>query len=454
VILGMLQLEQNDPARAAATLERAFTIDPQLRNAPVAPATVRKALARARLQVGQSARAREALQAVLAAGTDPEAFWLLSRAALQEGAVTEASEALALAHGYGGDRPQAPEPAPYVGSARCAHCHASIYRSQQSSLHAKTFRRADQLQDVALPDRPIVDPFNHEVVHAWKREGDRVRAETRVKDRDAVYRALVEFACGSGDRGLTLVGRDESGAWRELRMSRYNDGSGWDRTTGHRPTPFSPDGYLGKWLDEDDIRRCLSCHFTNFHAALTHAGPEWTDHAIGCERCHGPGGHHLKAVALGFDDLAIGQPKQISEEQVVRLCAQCHSPRSSVVTPETPGAVRAQGSTLTWSKCFTASRGAFGCTTCHNPHRDAEHTDAYYEAKCLGCHSETPPPAAHAPTDGTRPIALAPEVPRVVCPVNPSQGCIGCHMPVVKGAIPHSPFTDHHIRAQRDPDHP
>ena len=43
------------------------------------------------------------------------------------------------------------------------------------------------------------------------------------------------------------------------------------------------------------------------------------------------------------------------------------------------------------------------------------------------------------------------EAPRAtICPVNPATGCISCHMPTVKGVIPHSPFTDHFIRVHRE----
>ena len=32
------------------------------------------------------------------------------------------------------------------------------------------------------------------------------------------------------------------------------------------------------------------------------------------------------------------------------------------------------------------------------------------------------------------------------CPVNPSGGCIGCHMPPFESAPLHATFTDHFIR--------
>jgi tetratricopeptide (TPR) repeat protein len=85
LLVAVLRAEQSDPADTAERLERALARDPALRGAAATPAKARKLLARARLRLGQPAPAREALEAVLAGGEDPEAAWLLSRALLQLG---------------------------------------------------------------------------------------------------------------------------------------------------------------------------------------------------------------------------------------------------------------------------------------------------------------------------------------------------------------------------------
>jgi hypothetical protein len=106
------------------------------------------------------------------------------------------------------------------------------------------------------------------------------------------------------------------------------------------------------------------------------------------------------------------------------------------VTPDIPVAVRFPSTTLTWSRCYTATNGALSCVTCHDPHRDASTAPADYEAKCLSCHSNRPAsPAASAET---------PRSP--ACPVNPANGCVECHMPKTQAGIPHTTFTDHNIR--------
>ena len=115
-------------------------------------------------------------------------------------------------------------------------------------------------------------------------------------------------------------------------------------------------------------------------------GPEAADHSIGCEKCHGPGGNHLLAIAAKFPDPAIARPNLASGARVVKICAQCHSPRGKTVSPDDPNSVRFQGTTLTWSRCYTESNDALDCVTCHDPHRNAVTSPSHYETRCLSCH--------------------------------------------------------------------
>lgn len=444
LILGLLRLELTDPDGASEALGRAVRIDPTLRGAPAPPAEVRKVLARSLLQAGRPAEARAQLRVVLAAGRDAEASWLLSRAWLQAGAVDEAEEALASAGADGAGGPPRSEPAPYVGAARCAGCHRAIYQDQTSSRHARTLSRATDLSKLALPDHPLLDPAEAGVTHALWRDGDAIRVATRTDNQ--AYRAVVEYALGSGDRGLSLVARDDQNRPRVLRMSLYKDRSIWDLTSGVKLHPDDPRELLGRGLNDAALATCLDCHRTSRHAARSPAAPEAADRGIGCERCHGPGGDHLKAVETGFVELAIGRPKLTDAAQITGLCAQCHSPDDPSVGPDDPRFVRFQTRTLIRSRCYLESGGALSCLTCHDAHRDAETSASVYEAKCLDCHATSAPP----PRAGrTRPAVLAPGTHRTPCPINPTRDCLKCHMPAVGGAAPHTMFTDHYIRAPR-----
>lgn len=442
---------KNDPSgQEFAT----FSLDAQAKQSEeLSVYGLRKLLARCLLELGQGNDAKIELDAMIREFADRdhrEAYWLLSRAELQRGDAKAAKEALDRAEGARAIvDPTVFEPAPYAGAKSCLECHKDIYHSQQElSRHGKTFHLVEEIKDkLDLPQKPVVDPHNTQVVHQMTLKGDSVELTTREEGREAALHAITRYALGSGDKGLTFVGFDDRGKPRELRLSRYADIGGWDRTSGQTSKPENHDDYVGKPLGNDDLHRCLGCHTTNEQSTLKNQGIERFDHAIGCERCHGPAGDHLKAVTLKFSDLAIGRPKIASAAQRVMLCAQCHAP-GGVVEPEgfdpaKPRYVRFQAATLMKSRCYTESDGKFDCMTCHNPHRDAQSNPAFYESKCLKCHS-----SKEAQTE-----SIADEersAPAKPCPVDSRKNCVKCHMPVVKTDMLHSSFTDHYIRVRKD----
>lgn len=425
-LLGRARLDRGDPAGAAEAWDRAIRLDPNLAGARVDPAAVTLPLARAWLAAGRPDRVR----AILDGRADAEARWLLGRAALQEGRFDEAAGLAAEARAAGwNDDPTAAEAAPYVGSASCRGCHAANSASQQSSRHARSLAFGPALLDRPRPEGPVHDPRDARIEHAFAVEDGRLAVEVRRRDggETDVLRALVVYALGSGDRGATMVAREPSGRARELRLSDYGE-AGWDLTLHHPDRHDSLDGYLGRPLSEDSVDACLNCHATTARSIRTGTGPEALDRGIGCETCHGPGGHHLRAVEANWDEPAIAQPRLADAAAVVKLCGRCHEAAAGK-SPVDREFIRFQSSTLVQSACYTRSGGGLDCVTCHNPHRDAETDPAYYEAKCLDCHA---PPAANP-----------------ACPVSPAKGCVDCHMPTDPEAVPHTPFTDHHIRIHR-----
>ncbi len=263
-----------------------------------------------------------------------------------------------------------------------------------------------------------------------------------------VYRTIIDYALGSGDRGLTLVGHDPSGRALEYRLSFYPDRVGWDVTTGQATEGDLPaERYAGRPMAVDEVRTCLNCHNTNAHAVLTKTGPESFDHAIGCERCHGPGGNHVLAVSgksVGEDyaggvDLAIARPAAAQGAAVVGLCAMpCLSNRECGPRPDAAASVRFQASTLVKSRCYTQSGQKLDCVTCHDPHQGAETSPKWYESRCIACHSSAGTGGRHA----DRPDAVH----AMSCPVSPSRGCIDCHMPRRASMTAHTTFADHFIR--------
>jgi tetratricopeptide (TPR) repeat protein len=445
-----LLFELNDPAGAVAILEQALkrSISPDVK--PEILSRYRKLLVHSLLRTERAAQARPELDRLLESAPDAESWWLLSRAHLQKGEKQAAEAALAQADGYRAENPLELEAGPYVGENRCAECHREIFRAYESSRFTTTLQRGRQLLDLPYPDKPIPDPADPKVTHSFPRKGDLVHFETAIDGK--TLSAIVDYAFGSPERYVSLVGHDANGRAHVLRLSHYRDGThgaGWVRTTGHTADAEGGHDFLGKPLSvADGVLKCLFCHTTNPHSILSNSGPESRDRAIGCERCHGPGSNHLKAVAARLSDMAIVSPAQGSGEGSIRLCAQCHALHQEMNLPRSdPYWARFQGTTLTWSKCFTESQGAFDCVTCHDPHRNAERSAAHYEAKCLSCHSDASIPEAAAKERKSSPSAS-----RVAtaCPVDPKTGCIGCHMPPVRSEPLHATFADHYIRIHPD----
>jgi tetratricopeptide (TPR) repeat protein len=445
--LGSLRSELNDPAGAATVLRRALARPDASRLELQLESKYRNLLVRNLLQTSHPDDARAALKPLLDRGADAEASWLLSRVALASGSVAEAETALDVAGSYRKLHPLESEPAAYVGEARCALCHAEIFEAQQASRHSSTLLWGKDLATLPYPDGPTTDPDDPTVSHIFRREEGQIRFETRAQRE--VLRAIVQYAFGSPLHYTSLVGPDDAGTPYILRLSHYQSGgeSGWVRTTGHSADADGGRDFLGKPLDVlDGIHKCLFCHSTNPNAILDRTGPP-ADRGIGCERCHGPGGLHVKAVEVKFRDRAIINPRRATAEGRLRLCGQCHNYHGESPLPRTdPFWIRFQGTTLPWSRCYTESDGTLDCTSCHDPHQTTEAKAALSNAKCLTCHS----PAAVLP-GATGSTAPSPAKGRgMACPVNPIHGCVDCHMPPYRSEPLHATFTDHYIRIHRE----
>jgi hypothetical protein len=411
-------------------------------------------IARTFLRMSRPGEALPLLRSIIDGATDSEAAWLLSRAYLQQGDKTRALEARKQARTYRADNPLEAEPGPYVGEARCATCHSKIFRDSLASRHTQTYYRGSQLDRLPLPDKPLADPDDPQVTHSITKRDGALWEDTSVGHQ--VFSAFIEYAFGTHDRSLTMVSRDSRGGYHIGRLSYYDtpEGKGWDRSTldTTHPTRTHPAEFQGETLAvRDGLVKCLYCHVTNPRTGRDSIGPEIADRAIGCERCHGPGGNHILALEAGFPDLAIVNPAGASPQAVTsKQCNDCHilQTRFGNDEPENAGWVRSQGIGWSRSRCNTESGGAFGCVTCHDPHQSARATStADYELKCLTCHASASQPAGNEVPHSTASASSGPQFRK--CPVNPSKGCIQCHMPRVRIDLLHADLTDHYIRVHR-----
>jgi tetratricopeptide (TPR) repeat protein len=460
LLLGEIQHLLENPRGAADGLQLGLKSDPFARGAPFDVAHYRKLLARSLLQLGLPIQAQKQLMTVSAStgtsdlDTDQETHWLLSRAYLQQNRAKDATAALARAGAYGAGARSTLEPGPYIGAARCAVCHSKISQTHQRTRHSRTFHHGAKLRELPLPNHPMIDPDDPEVTHTVRLDEEKIRVETRAGNR--LFNMVVDYAFGTPERYVTMIGRDDERNYRAPRLSYYHStiGSGWDRTSGDVSDHDPVENSRGELIDvRDGVVRCLYCHVTqarNFRDPRpeTGQGPEAADSGIGCERCHGPGGNHLAAINNDFADRAIDGFGTATAGMINTQCGQCHivGSRAEIArAPDDPKYVRSSAFTLTFSRCYAESGGGLSCLTCHDAHREAEHATSFYEKKCLSCHS--PEPTSRTESVNNSGHMATQTVDRSnACPVNPTNDCINCHMPKVSVADLHASLTDHYIR--------
>jgi tetratricopeptide (TPR) repeat protein len=299
-----------------------------------------------------------------------------------------------------------------------------------------------------------------------RREGRVFHQETR---RDSSGRILarneaeVKFVLGSGSQGISyLVERD--GFLFQSPISWYVQQKRWDLSPGYeKENPH---------FDRPVVSTCLFCH-ANWVEPVAgtvnrYRQPIFRGHAIGCERCHGPGELHVRSpLIVDGRDITIVNPAGLEPSLRNAVCEQCHllgqrrvvkldrrdedfrpglpfdRVWSVFVRTEGQGTARFVGQVeqMHESRCFRASGGRLGCTSCHDPHeRPApEHRVTYHRDRCLECHAER----------GCRLPAAA----RLA--QSPDEDCAGCHMPRTRsGDVVHAAATDHRILRQTKDDSP
>ena len=327
--------------------------------------------------------------------------------------------------------PRPVEPAPvFVGNDACAPCHPSEFDRHRHGRHAQTLRMASR-QSLGPLSPPIGKIPGTDFVLA---ERDAAFVIAAPDQSDSV--APLKYALGSGKTGMTYVFPVENEKLVEAHMSYFPPKKKWYITPGQERIPAD---VIGSVHPKADGQKCLLCHAVTLPPeSLT---VEKRFFGVGCESCHGSGGTHVAAMHAGTKG-AIGMEKmgRWPATRLNALCGKCHGTLADAQAAHKLDATnRLQAYGLMQSQCYQQSHDTLSCVTCHEPHTDVVTRPKTYEAVCLTCHSAS----------GSHPAPAAEGKP---CPINPKEGCIGCHMPL-RQAIPHTQLptfmADHYIRAHR-----
>jgi predicted CXXCH cytochrome family protein len=350
----------------------------------------------------------------------------------------------------------------YVGDATCVRCHSDIAESYRRHPMGRSLAPIEASAGARGPrDGPSprfeADGLEYSVA---EKDGHVIHREIR-RDPDsriiAENQAEIRYVLGSGKQALGfLIDRDgflfESPITFYVRERRWGLSPGYDKRNRHFHRPVLAD--------------CLFCHTNRVErapgAVNRYRSPIFRGHAIGCERCHGPGELHVGgATVVDGIDRTIVNPANLEPALRDAVCEQCHligrrrvvraDARSedyrpglpyqrfwaAFVAPAGAGDSRFAGQVeqMHESRCYRASRGRLSCISCHDPHdRPApEARAAYFRDRCMECHADR----------GCR----LPE------PVRLRRGggddCTACHMPQLNTSNnAHLATTDHRVHRE------
>ena len=333
----------------------------------------------------------------------------------------------------------------YVGTARCAACHEQIARTQQQTPMAHAASRASETE--ALRSNPKLSqstpPFQTVITN------DRTSTRYVVSGRGDSISAELLWSMGYGVKGQTFI-LDYLGTLFESQLSYFPSIGNLDITPEHpRTPPEFLEAALGAPQTEKAAQQCFSCHTTASTVRQqfdpTHATP-----GVTCEACHGPGARHVKAIEAKQLKIAaetILDPGSFSPVDLLDFCGACHRAPLDVAAAKDPGPlnIRFQPYRLSKSRCWSRPDPRITCIACHDPHEPLVHDAAFYDAKCLACHTTAATDASTSPAqDRERGRSVS-------CPVS-SEKCVSCHMPKFEDPQFHGSFTDHDIRIVRPGD--
>jgi hypothetical protein len=366
----------------------------------------------------------------------------------------------------------------YVGSHACQECHRELCDSYASHPMGQSIRPIDleleskRLADIdrlsgeetsnAAPEGALIAGREREY---WVdvQEGRLVHHERmRTSDGSLLYETSVpmDYVVGSGARAMAYLHARDSLLFMSP-LNWYSDVAKWDFAPGHSAEDRRR---FDRRVNDD----CLSCHAGRVNVLARgenrYRQPHFHELSVGCENCHGAGEKHIQyqqqsSAVVSPENDPIVNPAKLDHQRREAICYQCHlhAPGrilrpgrthfdfrpgmrlddvwAMMVTDTGVGAdsrteAVSQVQQMHASRCYIASEGKLGCTSCHDPHHkplEAERS-AHYRASCLQCHNDD---SCEAPQEQRS---------------EQGDSCVDCHMPALDTKrISHVSQTDHRI---------
>ncbi len=322
----------------------------------------------------------------------------------------------------------------YVGNERCARCHPGEAFRHARSGHARTLTPAVELKAAPALDGQVFHDGERGVTYHYRVKGAELAVSLPEKFGDKFF--PLAWAFGSGEHGVSFltfipnqIGKTEA---IEHRVSLFGKEDRLGLTPSHAGLKAAqPVEWMGRVIRDEKLADCVGCHTTT--AQIGREAQVQFQANIGCERCHGPGGKHVREAEREEPVSAVpfGGATTSADAQI-RMCSACHRHpdqlKDTIMSTDNPRLARFQPVGLMQSACFRKSSGRMSCTTCHDPHEHAPRERELFDGRCLACHGTG---------QGQSPL----------CPVSPSENCVACHMPEID-VRPGTKFHDHWIRVR------
>src|SRR5262245_51590316 len=213
----------------------------------------------------------------------------------------------------------------YVGDAACAPCHQRIAEAYRRHPMGQSLFPVDEAPTIERFDAAGHNPFDAGGFHfAIERQERQIRhTASRTGAGGTVLAQLsapIKYVLGSGKRGRSYL-VETDGFLNQSPVSWYAQAERWDLAPGYaNDKPHT---------DRQITAECLFCH-SNEVARVTNSvnlyhKPIFRGHAIGCERCHGPGELHVRAAERKAAlERTIVNPRQLEPHLREAVCQQCH----------------------------------------------------------------------------------------------------------------------------------
>jgi predicted CXXCH cytochrome family protein len=352
----------------------------------------------------------------------------------------------------------------YVGSEACAQCHEGIYdRYAQTGMGRSISKITPSLlHNLHLPATYYDKGLNrHYDVFANNGELYQSEYEIDPEGKEVFHDThRLQWIIGSGENVFGAL-MQRGGYLFEAPLSLYMKPMTWEPSPGYEFTDLG--------FNRPVLAGCIFCHSGRSRPVPGTNGRydavPFSELAIGCENCHGPGSLHIQRMTnRDWNDLSIVNPARLTPDLANNICMGCHeigdervlqsgktyqdfrpgtpldNTLSVLMVPPTrtsrPQVDHLQHYySMVVSKCYRASAGRLRCITCHDPHVEPspQELPAYFNSRCLTCHTD-------------QSCSLSRETRQHN---NPPDDCIACHMPKQNvGFILHSSLTNHRIPAQ------